>query len=72
LQHAPFDTLVYLVENSRRLASLEELRKAIWPDGLVEDANLTVNVSLLRKALGDRDDGQPFIETLQKGFPTPV
>lgn len=64
-----FDTLVYLVENCRRLVSREELMKAVWPDSLVEDANLTVNISLLRKALGDFDDEQPYIETVpRKGY----
>jgi DNA-binding winged helix-turn-helix (wHTH) protein/Tol biopolymer transport system component len=64
-----FDTLVYLVENSRCLVSREELMKAVWPDILVEDGNLTVNISLLRKALGDADDGQPYIETVpRKGY----
>ncbi|HKE22281.1 MAG TPA: winged helix-turn-helix domain-containing protein [Bryobacteraceae bacterium] len=64
-----FDTLVYLVENSRRLVPREDLIKAVWPDATVEDANLTVNISLLRKALGRRDDGQPYIETIPtKGY----
>ncbi|MEO7144546.1 MAG: winged helix-turn-helix domain-containing protein [Bryobacteraceae bacterium] len=64
-----FDTLVHLVENSGRLVSREELMKAIWPDSLVEDANLTVNISLLRKTLGDQEDGQPYIETVpRKGY----
>ena len=49
-----FDTLVYLVENSGRLVSREELIQNVWPDSVVEDANLTVNISLLRKALGTR------------------
>ena len=61
-----FDTLVYLVENRRRPLSREELMKAIWPDSLVEGANLTVNISLRRKALGDKPDGHPYIETVPK------
>lgn len=59
-----FDTLVYLVENTGRLVPRVDLIKAVWPDATVEDANLTVNISLLRKALGERDDGQPYIETI--------
>src|SRR5579875_2401405 len=64
-----FDTLVYLVENSGRLVSREELIQNVWPDSVVEDANLTVNISLLRKALGTRSDGRPYIETApRKGY----
>jgi DNA-binding winged helix-turn-helix (wHTH) protein/Tol biopolymer transport system component len=64
-----FDTLVYLVRESARLVTRDELMKAIWPDSFVEDANLTVNISLLRKALGDMDNGQPYIETVpRKGY----
>ncbi len=49
--------------------------KVVWPDSFVEDANLTVNISLLRKALGEMDDGRPYIQTVpRKGyrFNTPV
>ena len=63
-----FDTLAYLVQNSQRLVTREELMKAVWPDSFVEDANLTVNVSLLRKALGEEEDGH-YIETVpRKGY----
>ena len=40
--------------------------KKIWPDSFVEEANLTVNVSALRKALGDTPEHQQFIETVPK------
>jgi DNA-binding winged helix-turn-helix (wHTH) protein len=64
-----FDTLAYLVQESARLVTREELMKAIWPDSFVEDANLTVNISLLRKALGEMENGQPYIETVpRKGY----
>lgn len=64
-----FDTLLYLTENSRRLVSREELMKSIWPGSVVEDANLTVNISLLRKALGNAHDGQAYIQTIpRKGY----
>lgn len=64
-----FDTLVYLVENSKRLVTRSELMHAIWPDSFVEDANLTVNISILRKGLGEMSDGRPYIETVpRKGY----
>jgi DNA-binding winged helix-turn-helix (wHTH) protein/WD40 repeat protein len=64
-----FDTLVCLVENSGRLVTREELMKSIWPDSFVEEANLTVNISLVRKALAELDDGRAYIETVpRKGY----
>ena len=35
----------------------------VWPDTFVEEANLSVNVSALRKALGTQADGRPYIQT---------
>ena len=37
---------------------------ALWPDSFVEEANLTFTVSALRKALGDGQDGEQFIQTV--------
>jgi TolB-like protein/Flp pilus assembly protein TadD len=38
----------------------------VWPDTFVEEANLSVNVSILRKALGEQPDGPPYIQTLAR------
>ena len=38
----------------------------VWPRGYVEEINLTVNVSLLRKALGTLPDGTAYIATVPK------
>ncbi len=48
-----FDLLVVLVENSGHLIEKGELMKRIWPDSFVEEANLSVNISALRRALGE-------------------
>lgn len=40
--------------------------RQVWPDSFVEEANLTVNISALRKALGDTGDGERYIETVPK------
>lgn len=61
-----FELLVVLVESGGRLLSKDELMRQLWPDSFVEEANLTVNISALRKALGDTLDGQAFIETVPK------
>lgn len=46
-----FDLLVALVENKGRLVERESLYARVWPDSIVEDANLTVHISAIRKAL---------------------
>jgi DNA-binding winged helix-turn-helix (wHTH) protein/tetratricopeptide (TPR) repeat protein len=61
-----FDVLLVLVENGRRLTSKEELMQKVWPDSFVEEANLTVNISALRKLLGKTEDGEQYIETVPK------
>lgn len=61
-----FDILVTLLESNGRLVTKDELMKKIWPDSFVEEANLTVNVSALRKALGDTPEHQQYIETVPK------
>ncbi len=60
------ETLLVLVENTGRVMDKEGLMKRIWPDSFVEEANLTVNISQLRKALGDDENGGHFIETVPK------
>lgn len=68
------DTLVVLVEADGRLVAKEALMQRLWPDTVVEEVNLARNVSLLRKALADRD-GRDYIETVPKSgyrFTAPV
>ena len=61
-----FDTLVALIERRGHLVEKEELMSALWPDSFVAEGNLTNNVSVLRKALGDGEDGCAYIETVPK------
>ena len=42
------------------------LLSAAWPDVTVEEANLTVQMAALRKALGPRDDGLDWIVTVPR------
>src|SRR6266853_1938110 len=60
-----FDLLVLLVENRGRLLDKSFLLESLWPGTFVEEANLSVNVSLLRKVLGD-GAGKTYIETVPK------
>ncbi len=47
-----FDLLLALVERHERLVTKRELLAAVWPDTVVEEANLPVHVFALRKLLG--------------------
>jgi DNA-binding winged helix-turn-helix (wHTH) protein/tetratricopeptide (TPR) repeat protein len=60
------DILLALLEQHGDLVSKDELLRRVWPDTFVEEANLSVNVSALRKALGEQADGQPWIETVPR------
>jgi DNA-binding winged helix-turn-helix (wHTH) protein len=61
-----FDLLLALVERHGRLVEKEELFQTVWPDTIVEESNLSSNIALIRKALGDGENGQKFIETAPK------
>ena len=61
-----FDTLVLLVDNGGHLLEREALLKSVWADSFVEEANLTVCISSLRKALGEQYNGHQYIETVPK------
>jgi DNA-binding winged helix-turn-helix (wHTH) protein/tetratricopeptide (TPR) repeat protein len=61
-----FHTLLFLIENKDRLVSRTELLTAIWPDTFVDDPNLAVMISVVRKALGDSGHAQKYIETVAK------
>jgi DNA-binding winged helix-turn-helix (wHTH) protein/TolB-like protein/Flp pilus assembly protein TadD len=61
-----FDILLVLVENSGRIVEKDDLMRKVWPNTFVEEGNLTQNVSLLRKALGESGSGPQFIETVPR------
>lgn len=61
-----FDLLVVLVENSGHLLEKGELMKRIWPESFVEEANLSVNVSALRRALGEGPNEHQYLETVPR------
>jgi DNA-binding winged helix-turn-helix (wHTH) protein/TolB-like protein/Tfp pilus assembly protein PilF len=70
-----FEILQILLEGNGHLLAKEELMRRVWPDSFVEEANLTVNISALRRVLGETPDGQQYIETVPKRgyrFVTPV
>lgn len=64
-----FDTLVYLLERQGHLVSKDELMEAIWGGSYVEEGNLARTIHILRRTLGNGDDGPRYIETVPtKGY----
>jgi DNA-binding winged helix-turn-helix (wHTH) protein/tetratricopeptide (TPR) repeat protein len=59
-----FDLLLYMARNPGRLLTKEELLGAVWPDSIVEEGNLSQNVFLLRKALGETSKENRYILTI--------
>jgi DNA-binding winged helix-turn-helix (wHTH) protein len=64
LSSKAFDLLLALVESGGREITKEELMERVWSNQVVEDANLTVTMSHLRKALGERASDHRFIVTI--------
>lgn len=66
LEPQVFKTLLVLVENAGHLVEKGTLLDEIWGDAQVEEGNLVRNISLLRKALGEGENGERYIETIPK------
>ena len=60
------ELLAVLAGEAGQVVSKEELLQRVWPDTFVEEANLSVNVSILRRALGDQPDGRAWIQTVAR------
>jgi DNA-binding winged helix-turn-helix (wHTH) protein len=52
-----FEILVALIQSNGRLLTKDELMQQVRPDSFVEEANLTVNISALRKVLSESPEG---------------
>jgi DNA-binding winged helix-turn-helix (wHTH) protein/tetratricopeptide (TPR) repeat protein len=63
-----FDLLVTLVRRSGHLVSKDDLLRAVWPDTTVEEVNLTVNISALRKAMGREWSGKVIQTVPTRGY----
>ena len=60
------DLLLFLVERRGELIVKDDLMKEIWPDTIVEENNITVSMSILRKTLGEDREHPKFIETVPR------
>jgi DNA-binding winged helix-turn-helix (wHTH) protein/TolB-like protein/Flp pilus assembly protein TadD len=59
-----FEILVALLERRGEILDKDTLMKIVWPDTVVEENNLTVNISWLRKALGETPQAAQYILTI--------
>lgn len=64
LKSKAFALLLVLIERRERVLEKDELLQAVWPDTVVEENNLTVHMSALRKALGERAGAPSYIVTI--------
>lgn len=59
------ETLLLLVENRDKVLSKDDLMGKLWPDTFVDEANLSQNIFILRKTLGETAQDQRYIVTVR-------
>jgi eukaryotic-like serine/threonine-protein kinase len=59
-----FQVLLVLIRHKQELVTKDELLKAVWPDTFVEETNLSRNIFLLRKALGESPQDHQYVVTV--------
>src|SRR5215471_16775388 len=64
LHSKAFDLLLVLMNNAGRDVSKDELLETVWPNQVVEEANLAVNIWAIRRALGETAAQSRFIVTI--------
>ncbi len=69
LNSKTFDLLLTLVENHGQILSKNELLDKVWEGQFVEENNLTVQISALRKIFGEKRNEHKYIATIpSKGY----
>lgn len=66
VQARGFDALLLLVQKRSEVVSKAELLSTIWPDTYVDESNLPVMISAIRRAIGDDGRNQKYIQTVSK------
>jgi len=61
-----FDTLLILVESRGRIVEKEELKRRLWPDTFVEEANIAFNIQQVRKCLSDDARNPRYVGTVAR------
>ena len=64
LGNRAFDILTALVERAGEIVGKQELMARVWQKAFVEEANLKMQVSALRRALGDGQGGRRFVANI--------
>src|SRR5262245_4947226 len=59
-----FKMLLALIRRRGEVLAKDELMRKLWPDTIVEENNLTVTMSSLRKALGESPQQHRYIVTI--------
>ena len=60
------DVLLFFLERPGELVTRNEIMQAVWPDTVVEESNLTVHISAIRRALDDSRDGESCIQNVPR------
>ena len=69
LEPQVFDVLLYLVQNSDRVVSKDELFDKVWDGRIVSKSTLTSRINAVRKAVNDNGRDQQLVRTVaRKGF----
>ncbi len=69
LEPQVFDVLLYLVQNSDRVVSKDELFDKVWDGRIVSESTLTSRINAVRKAVNDNGRDQQLVRTVaRKGF----
>jgi DNA-binding winged helix-turn-helix (wHTH) protein len=66
LGRRPIALLLALVEQPGAVVSKNALIEAAWPNQIVEEANLTVQIAALRRVLSQEPGGDRWIETMPR------
>lgn len=61
-----FETLVLLIESKGRIVKKDEIMKKLWPDRYVEESNVSQNIFMLRKILGESSGNGQYIENIPR------
>src|ERR1043166_3954332 len=59
-----FETLLFMVEHQGIVLDKERLMEAVWPDSIVEENNLSQNISTLRRIFGETPGSHSYIVTV--------
>ena len=63
-----FQILLVLIRHSKEVVTKDDLMKSVWPDTFVEEANLSRNIFMLRKALGDSGQDKYIVTVPGRGY----